>query len=64
MRGVLLGYSQDTMLIGVTEPIKAAEFCTMLSESMMSSSCCRGSDVDVSSIVRTKLFAAMALAIE
>jgi hypothetical protein len=59
LRGVHLIYSHDTMLIGVTEPIMTYEFCIMLS--MISSSVCRGSEVDASSIVSTKLPAALAV---
>jgi hypothetical protein len=59
LRGVALMYSHDTRLIGVTELIKTCEFLTM--SSMMTSRVCLDSDVDASSIARTKLPAAMAV---
>jgi hypothetical protein len=57
--GVASRYSHTTMLNGVTEPIKTNEFCTMFD--MTSSSICLGSEVEASSIVNTKLPAAMAV---
>ena len=59
LRGVQLRYSQETMHNGVTEPFRRCECCNILA--IMSSSARRGSEVDASSIVRTKLPATMAV---
>ena len=60
LRGVPLIYSHDTMLIGVTEPIKTNEWYVKLET--MSSSVCRAIEVEASSIVSTKLLVTMAMA--